>query len=228
MARQLEAGIVHRERLADEREQELDRRALELFEHRVMLEQEQKALVESDSGVKALRKELAAVRDAKDKAIVDVRRGGRWRSGECDGCGYRRAWVCCGRGATGLAPLTCGRCCSVAQRREALRELSLYKAGVEAEAEARQQAFIRAASQEQPSAGEAATMRQELEATKAALAHARAQVSDLQAALRAAAEVGHTPDATWSTILGVTRTWPHHRCSRLPLLALLPQPRRVP
>lgn len=88
MARQLEAGIVHRERLADEREQELDRRALELFEHRVMLEQEQKALVESDSGVKALRKELAAVRDAKDKAIVDVRRGGRWRSGECDGCGY--------------------------------------------------------------------------------------------------------------------------------------------
>ena len=73
MARQLEAGIQHREMLADQREQELDRRALELFEHRVMLEQEQKALVESDTGVKALRKELAAVRAAKDKAIVEVR-----------------------------------------------------------------------------------------------------------------------------------------------------------
>ena len=75
------------------------------------------------------------------------------------------------------------------QRREALRELGQYKAGVEAEAAARQQAFIRAASQEQPSAGDAATVRQELEATRAALAHARAQVSDLQTALKAAAEV---------------------------------------
>jgi len=73
MVTQLEAGIAHREQLADAREAELDRRALELFEHKVMLEQDQKALIEGDNGVKALRAEMQKLRDARDEAIIEVR-----------------------------------------------------------------------------------------------------------------------------------------------------------
>lgn len=72
-AHQLEAGIRHREKLADQREAELDRRALELFEQRVKLEQEQKAIVDGDTGVKVLHQQLDAMRAAKDDAILAVR-----------------------------------------------------------------------------------------------------------------------------------------------------------